>query len=282
MASENQIIHVEGQKILIKKIDNEDYISLTDMAGRGERGTEVIRNWMRTRSTVLFLTEWEIMYNDSFNLVESHQIKKEAFSGEDITFVLSIKEWIARTNAKGIVAKTGRYGGTFAHKDIAFEFGLRISPRFKLHLIREFQHLKTEEYSRQKLEWNYQRFLTKVNYKLHTDTIKDIIIPRIQHQQSRTPDWIVYAEEADLLNMAVFGLTAKQWREENPELAKKGNIRDYAELVELNVLANIESTNAILIERGMNKEDRFQILSQASLSQYRRLSQHYGVKEIGD
>ncbi|MCB0214119.1 MAG: KilA-N domain-containing protein, partial [Anaerolineae bacterium] len=267
----NQIITVEGQEITIKQVDNEDYISLTDMAGRGEKGSEIIRNWMRTRSTVLFLMEWEVMYNPDFNLVESHQIRDEASSGESITFVLSVKEWIERTNAKGIVSKPGRYGGTFAHKDIAFEFGLRISPRFKLHLIREFQRLKEEEYSRQQLEWNYQRFLTKVNYRLHTDTIKDHIIPMIQKQRENALDWVIYAEEADLLNMAVFGMTARQWREQNPEDAKKGNMRDFAEIAQLHVLANLEGTNAILIEHGMTKEERFEILAQAAISQYKRL-----------
>ena len=168
--------------------------------------------------------------NPDFNLVESNQIRNESSSGEDITFVLSIKEWIDRTNAIGIQSKPGRYGGTFAHKDIAFEFGLRISPRFKLHLIREFQRLKEEEYSEKRLQWNYQRFLTEGNYRLHTDTIKEHLIPKIQQQRQQGKEWLVYAEEADLLNMAVFGTTARQWREENPELAKQGNIRDDADV----------------------------------------------------
>lgn len=276
----NQTIQVEGREITITQLYQKDYISLTDMAGRGERGSEIIRNWIRTRSTVLFLTEWEIMYNPDFNLVESHQIKEEASSGEDITFVLSIKEWMARTNAIGIFSKPGRYGGTFAHKDIAFEFGLRISPRFKLHLIREFQHLKEKEYSREQLQWDYQRFLSKVNYRLHTDTIKEHIIPSIQAQQEKTPEWLVYAEEADLLNTAVFGMTAKQWRENNPEQAKSGNIRDFSGVVQLNVLANLESMNAILIERGMSKAERFDILAQAAISQYRRLADNDQLRQI--
>lgn len=279
MAKKNQVILVGGEEISIKRIEDEDYISLTDMVGTKGRSGSVIQNWLRGRNTLEFLGVWERLFNVNFKVLEFEYL----FSQSGLNrFTLSVKEWTETTNAIGIISKAGRNGGTYAHRDIAFEFGTFISPEFKLLLFRDYQRLKEEEYSRLKLEWNYQRFLTKVNYKLHTDTIKEVIIPRIQHQQSRTPDWIVYAEEADLLNMAVFGLTAKQWREENPELAKKGNIRDYAELVELNVLANIESTNAILIERGMNKEDRFQILSQASLSQYRRLSQHYGVKEIGD
>lgn len=276
--SQSQKIQVEGQDITIKQIGNEDYISLTDMAGRGERGSEIIRNWMRTRSTVLFLIEWEIMYNPDFNLVESHQIRAEASAGEEITFVLSIKEWIERTNATGIVSKAGRYGGTFAHKDIAFEFGTRISPRFKLHLIREFQTLKQKEVDKLKQGWDYRRFLTKVNYRLHTDTIKEHIIPKLQEAPDRA--WVAYAEEADLLNMAVFGMTAKQWKIKNPELAKKGNQRDFADILQLNILANLESLNAFLIEQGMDKEDRYETLVKTSLSQYRRFAKQEEFKYL--
>ena len=275
----NQIITVEDREISIKKINDEDYVSLNDMAGKGEVASRIIYNWLQTISTLEYLGEWETIYNPNFNSLRFQGIRSEAGT---VRFTMSVKEWIEETGAIGLVSKAGRYGGTFAHRDIAFEFGTRISARFKILLIKEFQRLKSEEYSRQRLEWDYQRFLTKVNYRLHTDTIKEVIIPRIQEQQRQTPAGLVYAEEADLLNLAVFGITAKQWREANPEQAKSGNIRDYAEIVQLNVLANIESMNAILIEQGLDKEKRFQILAQASISQYRRLSQNDNLKQIED
>lgn len=266
-------ISVDGREITITHISDRDFISLTDMAD-----SEDIKNWLRNKNTVEFLAEWEALHNPNFNWVEFDPISRAAGLNR---FKLSAKQWVERTNAIGLIAKAGRYGGTYAHKDIAFEFGSWISPRFKLMLIKEFDRLKTEEYSRQKLEWSYQRYLTKVNYRLHTDTIKDIIIPRIQAHQ-RKPDFLIYAEEADLLNMAVFGMTAREWREANPEQARKGNIRDFADINQLNVLANIESMNAILIERGMNKQERFAILSEAAVSQYRRLVQYSDPKQIED
>ena len=247
------------------------------MVQNHKRPNEIIRNWLRTRNTLNFLGAWESLYNPNFKPVEFDGLMRYA---GDPSFTMSVKEWQETTGGIGIFAKRGRNGGTYAHRDIAFKFGASISASFELLLIREFQRLKAEEYSRQKLEWSYQRFLTKVNYRLHTDMIKEHIIPRIQAQQNRTPEWLIYADEADLLNMAVFGLTAKQWREENPEQAKRGNVRDSADIAQLNVLANLESMNAILIERGMDKEGRFEILSQAAISQYRRLAQNDQLKRI--
>lgn len=270
----NQVITIEGREVLITQVNDKDYICLTDMAESDD-----IKNWLRNKNTIEFLAVWEKLHNPNFNWVEFDPISREAGLNR---FKLSAKQWIERTNAIGLVAKPGRYGGTYAHKDIAFEFGSWISPEFKLTLIKEFDRLKSEELSRQNLEWNYQRFLTKVNFRLHTDTIKDHIIPRIKRQQSNVKEWIIYAEEADLLNMAVFGMTAKQWREQNPEEAKTGNARDYADIAQLNVLANLEGMNAILIERGMHKEERFEILAQAAISQYRRLTEHEQLKQIED
>ena len=272
----NQVINVDGRDIVITQIDDKYYISLSDMA-REDGGNNRIQNWMRNRDTVDFLTAWEQIHNPDFNSVQMHRITSDIGLNR---FILSPKQWIEATNAIGMISKAGRYGGTYAHKDIAYHFGMWLSPKFSLLVIREFDRLKSEEYSRQKLEWDYQRFLTKVNYRLHTDTIKDVIIPRLREQQNRTPDWLVYAEEADILNMAVFGMMARDWREQNPELARSGNMRDYAEIVELNVLANIESLNTVLIDQGMDKTQRFQVLSQAALSQFKRLSENDNLKQL--
>ena len=272
----NQVINVDGRDIVITQIDDKYYISLSDMA-REDGGNNRIQNWMRNRDTVVFLTAWEQIHNPDFNSVQMHRITSDIGLNR---FILSPKQWIEATNAIGMISKAGRYGGTYAHKDIAYHFGMWLSPKFSLLVIREFDRLKSEEYSRQKLEWDYQRFLTKVNYRLHTDTIKDVIIPRLREQQNRTPDWLVYAEEADILNMAVFGMMARDWREQNPELARSGNMRDYAEIVELNVLANIESLNTVLIDQGMDKTQRFQVLSQAALSQFKRLSENDNLKQL--
>ncbi|MCB0843190.1 MAG: KilA-N domain-containing protein [Bacteroidetes bacterium] len=278
MAKKNITITVQGRDITITQIDDKDYISLSDMA-RDDGGHDRIKNWMRNRDTIEFLTIWEQIHNPNFNTVQMHRITEDAGLNR---FTISPKQWIEETGAIGLLSKAGRYGGVYGHKDIAYNFGMWLSPKFSLLVITEFDRLKREEYSRQKLEWSYQRYLTKVNYRLHTDTIKKHIIPRIQAQQKGTPDGLVYADEADLLNMAVFGTTARQWREENPDQAKEGNIRDYADIAQLNVLANLESLNATLIERGMDKETRFEILAQTALSQYRRLVEEYQVKQIRD
>lgn len=249
-------------------INDQDYICLTDMAKKFNNRTEIIlQRWMRNRNTVEFLILWEEFHNTNFNHTHLGVIRENL--GLD-TYVLSVSRWIEMTNAVGILSKRGRYGGTYAHRDIAFEFATWLSPAFKFYLIKEFERLKQEEAQRLAQGWDYRRFLTKVNYRLHTDTIKEHILPALQAPKNQ--EWIVYADEADLLNMAVFGKTAKQWREANPEEAKTGNMRDYAGIIQLNVLANLESLNSVLIERGVSKENRFALLAETALSQYRRLS----------
>ncbi|MEM7659756.1 MAG: KilA-N domain-containing protein [Bacteroidota bacterium] len=234
-----------------------------------------MENWLRNKNTLDFLGVWEGLYNPDFNSLRVQEIRNEAGT---VRFTMSVKEWIPETGAIGLISKAGRYGGTYAHRDIAFEFGTRISARFKIILIREFQRLKAEEASRDNLTWSYHRFLSKVNYRLHTDAIKDHLLPKLQ--ASKGGQWLIYADEADLLNVAVFGLTAKQWREANPELAKSGNMRDYADLIQLNVLANLESLNSVMIEAGTSKEKRFEILRKTAISQYQRLSLHQGLKGL--
>lgn len=270
-----QKLKVDGTEITLRQFEQEDYFSLNDMAGKGGKASRIIYNWLQTISTIEFLAEWERIYNPNFNYPRYQVIRNEAGT---VRFSMSVKEWISETGAIGLQSKAGRYGGTFAHRDIAFEFGTRISPRFKILLIREFQRLKSEEYSRQKLEWSYQRFLSKVNYKLHTNSIRDHLIPKLQ--ATKAGEWLVYADEADLLNKAVFGLTAKEWRETNPKLAKKGNIRDYAEIVQLNVLANLESLNSVMIEAGTSKDVRFNMLAKTSIAQYQQLSEYQGLNYL--
>ena len=270
-----KIITVKDRKIAIQRVGEEDYISLTDMVGKDKRPGAVIQNWLRNKNTLEFLGVWEQMYNSKFKVLEFEYFYDQA--GLD-RFVISVKEWTSRTNAVGIISKQGRGGGTYAHRDIAFEFGSRISAEFKLFLIRDYIRLKEEESSRSQLTWDYQRFLAKVNYRLHTDTIRDRIIPKLQTDKNR--EWLIYADEADLLNMAVFGMTAKEWRSQNPKLAQQGNMRDFADLVQLNVLANLESVNAMLIEQGVEKERRFEMLAKTAISQYQRLAKHEGLKGL--
>lgn len=269
---QKQIISVSGKEISISLIREEEYICLTDMADSGD-----IANWLRNKNTIEFLGVWEELHNPNFNLVEFDLIMREAGLNR---FKMSAKQWVEKTGAIGVLAKTGRYGGTYAHKDIAFEFGAWISPRFKLVLIKEFDRLKRQEYSLQQQKWDYQRFLTKVNYRLHTDTIRDHILPKLQTPKNK--EWLVYADEADLLNMAVFGMTAKEWREANPEKAKKGNIRDDADIVQLNVLANLESLNSVMIENGASKEKRFELMAKTAINQYKRLASYNQLGLLSD
>lgn len=269
MAKNKQVILVEDREISITQLGKEDYISLTDMVGDKGRSGAVIQNWMRNRNTLEFLGIWERLFNPNFKVLEFEYFFSQAGLNR---FTISVKEWTRKTEAISIYSKAGRGGGTYAHRDIAFEFGTFISPEFKLLLIRDYQRLKETEYSRQKLEWDYGRFLTKVNYRLHTDTIRDHILPRLQIPKNR--EWIAYAEEADLLNMAVFGQTAKLWREANPTAAKKGNIRDTASIIELNVLANLEGLNAYLIRKGASKEGRYLALAEEAINQYKRLASY--------
>mgnify|MGYP001045743539 CR=1 FL=1 len=231
-------IEVEGKEITVILDKNKEYISLTDML-KAKDGDFFISDWLRNRNTVEYLGIWESVYNPAFNYGEFAIIKSQAGLN---SYKLSVKEWVEKTNAIGLKATAGRYGGIYAHQDIAFEFGMLISPQFKIYLIKEFQRLKGEEYNQSKLEWNFQRTLAKVNYRIHTDAIKENLIPKeITKQQEN----LVYANEADLLNVALFGMTAKEWREQNPDV--KGNIRDEATIEQLVVLSNMESINALLI-----------------------------------
>lgn len=277
MASKNQILTVEGQSISIKQINDTDYISLTDISKNFEVGVSAIESWMRNRNTVEFLGTWEKLYNPDFNSGGFDGIKSKVGLN---SFKLSVKKWISDTQAIGLQAKAGRYGGTYGHKDIAIQFCYWLSPVFQLYLIKEFQRLKEEEGRRNKVEWNYSRFLSKVNYRLHTETIRDHILPRLQIPKNR--EWIAYAEEADLLNMAVFGQTAQQWREANPEAAQKGNMRDFASIEELNVLANLEGLNSYLIRKGAGKEGRYIALAEEAINQYKRLASYEGIQYLGE
>lgn len=258
MAKRNSIV-VEGTKINITSFNEEDYICLTDMAGSKDddsRAADVIKNWIRNRSTIEFLGTWESLYNKDFKVVEFDHFRKEAGLP---TFTMSVSNWVESTNAKGIFSVKGRYGGTYAHRDIAFEFGSAISPIFKLHIIKEYQRLKEIETDKYGLEWNVRRILSKTNYKIHTDAVKKHIIPKTRYSAAK--EWLEYADEADLLNIALFGCTAKQWRELNPTKVLNGeNIRDMASINELAILSNLESLSSTLINNGITKKNRLKIL----------------------
>ena len=250
-------IIVENTEITVVEIDEKDYISLTDMVKSIENGLALIEKWLRNKDTIEFLGIWEEMYNPSFNSPEFEGIKNAAGLNR---FILSVKQWIEKTNAIGIMAKAGRYGGTYAHKDLAFEFASWVSPQFKLYLLREFQRLKEEE--QKQLGWSAKRELAKINYHIHTDAIKQNLIP-----QKLTPAQIsiIYANEADVLNVALFGITAKEWRELNPDL--KGNIRDYATINQLICLSNMENLNAVFINEGISQKERLIKLNQIAIQQ---------------
>ena len=249
-------ITVQNTDISIVKYNEEDYISLTDMA-KSQLQEHIIFRWLSLKSTIEYLGEWEMLYNPDFNCTEFGTIKNAAGSNN---FVLSVKTWIERTNAIGIRSKAGRYGGTYAHRDIAYHFGMWISPKFQLLLVKEYQRLKAEEH--QQLGWSAKRELSKINYRIYTDAIKQNLIP-----QEVTPVQanIIYANEADVLNVAMFGMTAKQWREANPELT--GNIRDYATINELICLSNMENLNAVFIEQGMPQSKRLVRLNPIAIHQ---------------
>lgn len=269
-------LFVQGKEITLSKFNDEDYISLSDMA-KDFGGQDQIKNWIRTRATIEYLGTWEAMNNADFNMVGYHHVRMEMISER---FIISPTQWAERTNAKGIIAKSGRYGGgTFAHIDIAFEFGSWLSPQFKLYLYTEFQRLKKIESNSYNLEWNVKRVLSKANYTLHTNAIKDFIIPTINVAKDK--EWIVYANEADLLNMAVFGYTAKTWKESNPQLALNGsNPRDHASINELAVLSSLESIHSMLIQQGMDKEQRFFYLKKMAQEQLEGLKKLDLVKSI--
>jgi len=259
----NATIHVKGTEISVIRRDNEDYISLTDML-RAKDGEFFISDWLRNRNTVEFLGIWETVHNPGFNSGEFAIIRSQAGLN---SYKLSVREWVAKTNAIGLRATAGRYGGTYAHHDIAFEFGMWISPEFKIYLIKEFQRLKEDENRRLSLAWNLNRTLAKINYRLHTDAIQTHLIPpEVTAKQAA----ITYANEADLLNVALFGLTAREWRDANP--GKDGNMRDHASLEQLLVLANLENMNAELIHMGLPQSDRIKRLNAIAIRQMRLLT----------
>lgn len=273
MAKTNKI-EVQGISVAITRLDLDDYISLTDLARHrdAERSDYILQNWMRNRSTIEFLGLWEQLNNPVFNSIEFDGFKNMAGSN---TFSMTPKRWIETTSAIGIISKAGRYGGTYAHRDIAFEFASWLSPEFKLYLVVEFQRLKKQENDTAKLEWNFQRTLAKVNYHIHTDAVKEKLIPETL---SKAQIAMVYASEADLLNMALFGKTAKQWREANPE--KEGNIRDDATIEQLVVLSNLESINAMLIHQGMEQPARLTQLNAMAITQMTSLINSKNIQKL--
>ena len=250
-------IIVEQKRISIKVINDIDYISLTDMVKGIENGLSLIEKWLRNKNTIEFLGIWEELHNPDFNSPEFEGIKNQAGLNR---FVLSVKQWTQKTNCIGIVARAGRYGGTYSHKDIAFEFASWISPRFKIYLIKEYQRLKTEE--QKKIGWSAKRELAKINYRIHTDAIKNNLIPK---ELTKSQISYIYANEADVLNMALFGMTAKEWRVDNPEL--KGNIRDFASINQLICLSNLENLNAVLINEGLTQTERLTKLNLIAIQQ---------------
>ena len=255
---------VKKQAINISIVDNEGYISLTDIARYKniENPKGVIQNWLRNRNTIEFLGIWELIHNPNFKGIEFEALKKEAGLN---SFTLAPQKWIESTDAMGLVSKSGKGGGTYAHRDIAFEFASWVSVEFKIYLIQEFERLKENE--QREIGWSAKRELSRINYRIHTDAIKNNLIPKELTSKQVN---LVYAEEADVLNMALFGMTAKEWREKNPN--KKGNIRDYASINELICLANLENTNSIFINEGMKQPDRLYKLNQIAISQMKILT----------
>ncbi len=269
--AKNKKIEVQGKEIRIIADNETEFISITDML-KAKDGDFFVSDWLRNRNTVEYLGIWESVYNPDFNYGEFAIIKSQAGLN---SYKLSVKDWVEKTNAIGLKATTGRYGGTFAHPDIAFEFGMWISPQFKIYLIKEFQRLKADENNRLQLEWNLQRTISKINYRIHTDAIKENLIPKeiTNHQSS-----LVYADEADLLNVALFGITAKEWRDANSD--KKGNIRDYASLEQLVVLSNLESINALLIQQGLSQLDRLVQLNKVAITQMKSLVESSAIQKL--
>jgi len=260
---------VDNIAINVLKISDKDYISLTDML-KAKDGDFFISDWLRNRNTVEFLGIWEQIYNPDFNYGEFAIIKSQAGLN---SYKISVKEWVTKTNAIGLRATAGRYGGTYAHKDIAFEFGMWISPKFKIYLIKEFERLKDEEQKR--LGWDIKRNLAKINYRVHTDAIKEKLIPEQLNSQQKSN---IYASEADVLNMALFGATAKEWKINNPNL--KGNMRDYADISQLVCLSNMESLNAVLINEGMEQQERLAKLNTIAIEQMKILTNDVGIQKL--
>ncbi len=270
-------LDVNNNKIRVMRINDVDYISLTDLAkySNPENPANVIIHWMSNKGTFDYIGLWEQLNNEKFNFTEFSEIKNKEVGYA--SFTLSPKRWIDRTNAIGIYSKGGKYSiGTFAHPDIAFEFASWLSPEFKLYLIKEFERLKKNEYYQYKVEWNANRILSKVNYVVHTDAIKNFIVPTLTEEQKR----FVYAEEADVLNVALFGMTAKEWRENNSELAKNGNMRDYTDLLHLVILSNLETINASLISDNVSQRERLIKLNNNARMQMEALKNNKNIKDL--
>lgn len=268
------VIHAKDTDIaVISAIGQDDYISLTDIARyRSDEPKDVVKNWLRSKATIEFLGLWEELNNPNFKGVEFDSFRNEAGAN---AFTLSPKKWIEATNAIGIISKSGRYGGTYAHKDIAFEFASWVSPEFKLYIIKDYQRLKSDEAHRLALDWNVKRLLSKANYKLHTEAIKQNLIPP---EIRADKQGFIYANEADVLNVALFGMTAAQWRSDNPELS--GNMRDYATIEQLLVLANLENANAMYIEEGKSREERALLLNKLAIAQLRTLADTASIARL--
>lgn len=277
---ENRILFeliVKETKVGILKVGNINYISITDLAKyqNYDDPSGVIRNWMSNKTSFAFYSLWEELSNPNFNSVESHGIKINEVPYN--RFTMTPGRWKKDFNAIGIIPGSGKYSkGTYAHPDIAFEFASWLSPEFKLYLIKEFERLKIKEFEQEKNEWNATRLLSKVNYVLHVDTIKNYIIPEITEEHKK----MVYAEEADVLNVALFGMTAKEWKVKNPELAKKGNIRDYADLLQLVILNNLQNTNAELIKNNVSQIERIIILNKTVKNQIKILQNNKNIKKL--
>lgn len=270
-------LDVNNNKIRVMRINDVDYISLTDLAkySNPENPANVIIHWMSNKGTFDYIGLWEQLNNENFNFTEFSEIKNKEVGYA--SFTLSPKRWIDRTNAIGIYSKGGKYSlGTFAHPDIAFEFASWLSPEFKLYLIKEFERLKRNESYQYQIEWNANRILSKVNYVVHTDAIKNFIVPTLTEEQKR----FVYAEEADVLNVALFGMTAKEWRENNPELAKNGNMRDYTDLLHLVILSNLETINASLISDNILQRERLIKLNNNARMQMEALKNNKNIKDL--
>jgi hypothetical protein len=270
--AKGRILQVNESDITVISRNETDYISLTDMTTTFKEGSGLIGKWITNKNTLEYLGVWEKINNSNFNYPEFGVIGQDAGTNR---FIMSVGQWIERTNSIGLLVKAGRYGGTYAHRDIAFHFAMWLSPEFQIYLVNEFQRLKNEENDRLKLEWNLQRTLSKVNYLIHTDSIKENLIPKeiTKHQAS-----FVYASEADLSNVALFGITAKEWRENNPN--KSGNIRDYASLEQLVVLSNMESINALLIRQQLTQKERLIQLNKIAITQMKSLVESKSIKKL--
>lgn len=269
--AKKQTLNVKGSDITLVQINQQDYISLTDIAKhKSDDSSAVIGNWMRNRNTIEFLGVWETLFNPDFKPLEFEGFKKQAGLN---AFTLSPQKWLSTTQAIGLLAKAGRYGGTYAHKDIALKFASWISVEFELYLIKEFQRLKQEEHKQ--LGWDVKRQLTKINYRIHSNAVKENLIPPTLTQQQTN---LVYATEADLLNMALFGLTAKQWRDKNAD--KEGNMRDYANVSQLVCLANLETLNAHFIQQALPQAERLILLNNTAIQQMQLLTKDNSIKKL--